>query len=107
VLVDGYVAGVQPTQATMANLVNTTTGDGNTLLQATSTRDFRETFTLTHTTKLDFLIDDYYLPDNGGGVTLDINPLGASSVPEPAAVTMLGVAAVIGVCLTRSRRRAQ
>ena len=73
VLVNGYVGAVEPTQAAMAGLVGTTTWNGTTELAATSTQDFRATLILTHTTTLDFLIDDYYLADNGGGVTININ----------------------------------
>jgi hypothetical protein len=100
VLADGWVSGVGSTQAAMAGLVGTTTWDGNTQLSATSTRDFRDTLTLTHTTTVDFLIDDYYLPDNGGGVTLSI-----SSVPEPSSITLLAAAAVIGIGYAASRWR--
>jgi hypothetical protein len=57
---------------------------------------------LTHKTTLDFLIDDYFLGDNGGGVTLNIS---SSSVPEPAAITLLGTAAVIGIGYAASRWR--
>jgi hypothetical protein len=100
VLVDGYVGAVEPTQAAMAGLVGTTTWDGTTELAATSTQDFRETLILTHTTTLDFLIDDYFLSDNGGGVTININ-----SVPEPSSITMLGAAAAIGICWAAFPRR--
>jgi hypothetical protein len=104
VLVDGFVLGIQSTQAGMASLTGTTTWDGNTQLSATSTQGFTDTMTLTHTTTLDFLIDDYFLGDNGGGVTLDIAPL-ASSVPVPSTIALLGVAAVIGICYSALRRR--
>ena len=102
VLVDGWVGVNEPTQAAMAGVTGTTTWDGLTELSATSTAGFTYTLTLTHTTTLDFLIDDYYLPDNGGGVALNIS---SSSVPEPSAVTLLGAAVVIGICYAGSRWR--
>lgn len=99
VLVDGYVGAIESTQAAMAGLVGTTTWDGTTELAATSTRDFKATLILTHTTTLDFLIDDFYLADNGGGVTININ-----SVPEPSSITMLA-AATIGIYWAAFPRR--
>jgi hypothetical protein len=89
VLVDDYVLGVGSTQAAMAGLTGTTTWDGNTQLSATSTQDFTDTLILTHTTTLDFLIDDYFLGDNGGGIALDIAPASsASSIPEPSSLLL-------------------
>jgi hypothetical protein len=72
VLVDGHAGGVEPTQAAIVGLTGTTTSDGTTQLSATSTARFTGPFPLTHTKMLDFLIDGYYLPDNGGGVALNI-----------------------------------
>jgi hypothetical protein len=102
VLVDGYVGAGQPTQAAMAGLVGTTTWDGLTQLSATSTADFSATMTLTHATTLDFLIDDYDLVDNGGGVTLNIT--GISGVPEPNAPLLLASGLILVVaCAARLR----
>jgi hypothetical protein len=107
VLLDDYVAGVEGTQSAMADLTGTTTWDGQspgTELSATTTAGFRDTLTLSSTTTLDFLIDDYDLGDNGGGVALDITANGVSSVPEPGTImlTLAGLAALA----IRSRRRA-
>jgi hypothetical protein len=98
VIDDGYVGGVQPTQAAMAALTGTTTYDGLTQLSGTSTAGFTDILVLNHTTLLDFLIDDYFLPDNGGGVALDIEP-----VPEPNAL-VLSLLAALCACLSISRR---
>ncbi len=98
VLVDGWVDGTASTQAGVAGLTGITTWNGNTLLSATSTAGFTYTLTLAQTTTLDFLIDDYYLPDNGGGVALNISPLAPPSAPEPSTLTLFGIAAAtIGI----------
>jgi hypothetical protein len=89
VLIDDFVSGVQPTQAAIAGLTGTTTWDGNTQLSATAAADFTDTLTLTHTTTLDFLIDDYFLGDNGGGVALNIaSASSGSSIPEPSTLIL-------------------
>ena len=56
---------------------------------------YHDTFTLAATTTLDFFIVDGFLPDNLGGVSLDINPIN-SAVPEPStwAMMILGFAGV-------------
>ena len=62
---------------------------------STSVAAYHDTFTLAATTTLDFFIVDGFLPDNLGGVSLDINPIN-SAVPEPAtwAMMILGFAGV-------------
>ena len=74
------------------------------MLSSTTVAGYTDTLTLASTTKLDFFIIDYYLPDNAGGVALNITPL--STVPEPAtwAMTLLGFA---GLGLATRRRLAQ
>lgn len=49
-----------------------------------SVQNFTSTFYLPTTTTLDFMIRDYYLPDNAGGVALNI-----TAVPEPETYVML------------------
>lgn len=56
--------------------------------------------TLSGTTTLDFVVNDYYLADNAGGVSLAI-----SAVPLPAALPLFGAAlATLAAC---GRRRAR
>ena len=43
---------------------------------------------LSSTTTLDFVVNDYYLPDNAGGVSLDVHDE-SSSVPEAPTWTMM------------------
>ena len=60
-------------------------------------QNFRDVFVLTQTTTLDFMIRDYYLPDNFGGVAVNI-----SAVPEmPVAALM-----ALGMVVIAWRRRA-
>jgi hypothetical protein len=70
-----------------------------------SVQDFHGTFTLPATTTLDFMIRDYYLPDNAGGVSVNV-ALQGSSVPEPSGLVILGSGA-LGLLVYRwGRRRA-
>jgi len=63
-----YPSGVYATQADAASATGVLTYDDLTVLSGTSTAGFVDSFTLSSTTTLDFLIDDYDLSDNGGGV---------------------------------------
>jgi hypothetical protein len=49
-----------------------------------SVKNFMSTFHLSTTTTLDFMIRDYYLTDNAGGVAINI-----TAVPEPEIYLML------------------
>jgi hypothetical protein len=73
------------------------------------------TLTFATATVVDFVVNDYYLPDNAGGVSLDVEPASASSgaVPEPAAwvMALAGFLAVGGslrrqMAMTRATRPA-
>ena len=95
VILDDYIAGVYSTQALAAGATGIQTFDDLTALSGTSTAGFVDTFVLATTTKLDFMIDDYDLNDNGGGVALNINQVGGNSTaPEPASIafTVAGLA---------------
>jgi len=105
VILDDYIAGVYNTQALAAGATGIATYDDLTVLSGTSTAGFTDMFTLSSTTTLDFMIDDYILDDNGGGVALQITP--ATGTPEPASVglTLAGLAG-LAVARRRARRRA-
>jgi hypothetical protein len=62
---------------------------------------FSATFTLTATTTLDFTVQDYFLPDNAGGVALRIAP---TAVPEPASLGLFGVGAPLAAGYLARRR---
>ena len=65
--------------------------------------DYSDTITLLTRTKLDFFTIDYYVPDNAGGVALDISSA-VAAVPEPAtwAMFLTGFGAI--GALARRRR---
>jgi len=63
--------------------------------------NYSGTFTLTQTTDLSFLTEDYYGPDNLGGVSLDVRNV--SAVPEPASWALMLVG--FGVAGAALRRR--
>lgn len=63
-------------------------------------------FTLTTTTVLNFMISDYAVGDNTGGVSLRITQIGATAVPEPAALAMLALGALLPAAALARRRSA-
>ena len=83
VLKVGWVDVNAPTQAAAAGATNVASHSfGNVLNPSTSVAAFFDTFSLATTTTLDFFIIDGFLPDNLGGVALNIDPVG---VPGPIA----------------------
>lgn len=66
-------------------------------------QNYASSFTLGSTTKLDFMVRDYYLPDNAGGVALFIRPA-VTAVPEPGVVS-LAAACTLAILAGAWRRR--
>ena len=90
VLYEAYVGGVFGSQAAAAGSTNQLYRFFDPIPGTVAT--YSDTLTLGTTTTLDFFILDYYLPDNAGGVALNIS----SGVPEPStwAMMILGFAGV-------------
>jgi hypothetical protein len=60
-------------------------------------QSYRRALTLAAPTTLLFTLRDYYVPDNAGGISLDVSP-----VPEPAAVALWAAGlAVVGATVRR------
>lgn len=70
-------------------------------------QNYQGQFTLAATTTLNFLIRDYFLPDNAGGVAIHIRPSG-QVIPEPGtcALIVAGLLPLAGVRVLARRRRA-
>lgn len=62
-------------------------------------QNYSRTLTLAAPTTLLFTLRDYYVPDNGGGISLNISP----AVPEPGAVALWALG--LGVLGVAARRR--
>lgn len=62
--------------------------------------NYATTLSLASTTTLDFVVEDYYLPDNAGGISVQV-----AAVPEPASWALMagGIAALLHL---QRRRRA-
>lgn len=101
ILMDDYTNATESTQAAQALLTGTTDWDGTTQLASTSTAGFTDSLTLASATTLYFFIDDYFVPDNAGGVALNITAT-SGSVPEPSAFIPLGLA-LLGIASLRLR----
>jgi hypothetical protein len=68
-------------------------------------QDFSATFTLAATTTLDFMVNDYGLGDNAGGISLNIQSL-TETVPEPSSFILCGLGAIgLLVATHRCRQR--
>lgn len=66
-------------------------------------QNFSQTFTLAGTTTLDFIIQDYGLNDNAGGVSLNI-ARAVAAVPEPSSYAlMLGGLLAVGSIVRRRK----
>jgi hypothetical protein len=65
--------------------------------------NFSQSLTLTQQTTLDFVTEDYFPPDNLGGMAVSISPA-STSVPEPASWTLVGVA-LVSLVFVRHRSR--
>jgi hypothetical protein len=94
---------------TNAATTGTTTWDGvfgnpADQLPSTSTAGFVDTLYLASTTTLDFFIDDYFVPDNGGGVALNLTSASSTSAPEPSTWALLA-AGLAGLGFLRRRPR--
>lgn len=103
IIEDAYTYDVLGLQTAVAGETGTTTWNGNTQLSATSTAGFTDSFTLTHTTVLDFYVDDYNwgVGDDTGGVSINIQ-----AVPEASTAAMWLAGLVVMGQLGRRRRPA-
>jgi len=97
-----YAAGTNSTQLGKAGETGIVTGDYSTILPSTTTAGFIDTLVLGQTTVLDFFIDDYYLPDNDGGVAIKI-----VAMPEPRTIALFASAVVSFFALRSVRRSAR
>lgn len=68
-------------------------------------QNFSATFSLAAPTTVNFMVRDYFLPDNAGGVALSIERAAAVAVPEPSSFILLTVGAALSVLGTRLRRQ--
>ena len=66
--------------------------------------NYMGSFTLSHATTVDFVTEDYYAPDNLGGVSLSVVSA-TPGVPEPASWAMMLVGLGLGGAAIRSSRK--
>lgn len=66
-------------------------------------QNFFGTFTLPTTTTLDFMIRDYYTPDNAGGVAVNIQAV--TTTPEPSSMGLIGAGLAGLIPIVRRRTR--
>ncbi|WP_445371171.1 hypothetical protein ACH518_18645 [Methylomonas sp. HW2-6] len=106
VFFSGWSAGVYSNQAAMASSNGANYGGPNgptapQLSPSGGPGQYYAMFTLSEKTTLAFFILDYYLPDNAGGVMLNINSI--TTVPVPAAVWLFS-SALVGIGIFGKRR---
>lgn len=92
--------------ATSKTILYASAGGGSSAAQVAAlpaVQNFSTTFTLASTTTLNFTLRDYFVGDNDGGISLNINPVQDSGVPEPS--MWLLSASGLGLFWLRSRRR--
>jgi hypothetical protein len=106
------IAGATTKKVILDNLTTTPTafvGSHSAVANSAYALDYSDTFTLTQTTDLAFVTEDYYPPDNAGGVSLNITLQGdTGAVPEPAswALMMCGLGLAGGALRARGSKRA-
>jgi hypothetical protein len=92
--------------ATRKTLFYTAAGSGNSAAAVAAlpeVQNFKYNFSLPTTATLDFTLRDYYVLDNGGGISLKISQIAV--VPEPVTGTlMVAGLGVVGLCARRRRR---
>ncbi|HVO02112.1 MAG TPA: hypothetical protein VMT54_07920 [Candidatus Cybelea sp.] len=100
------LGGVLPSQTAWQNATGLTSYYYDNGLQTVATNiaavDYLDTFTLSTATVVDFFVIDYYLPDNAGGIALNITKVAAT--PIPAALPLFATAlAAFGFAARRRR----
>jgi len=103
----GGLGGVLPSQSDWQNAtgLNSYYWDNGEHLVSTNiaTTQYRDTFTLASATTLVFFMIDGYLPDNAGGIALNINAV--ATTPIPAGLPLF-LTAIAGLGFLARRRRA-
>jgi hypothetical protein len=93
---------VSGTQAEAATDTTHPTYDGSTYLGSGGAPNFMDTLVLSAPTLLDFFTIDFYVPDNSGGVAINI--AASSEIPEPATAAVLALPLLVGLRRVRQSR---
>ncbi len=64
-----------------------------------------QTFTVNKTTTIDFVVNDYYLSDNAGGISLIYDTAGAVAIPEPSTWALMSLGVLALGAISRAARR--